>query len=128
VLADAASSLPLHVYRKADEGRQRVTAGRLYNLFERPGPATTQADLVSSLMAQTGARCPPAGRAQRTTDRATRLFRVGCMEAVAQMEFVALGLGEDPRTIDAEAVAGFAATPLVAHHRRLLGELDDTSV
>jgi phage portal protein BeeE len=50
VLADAASSLPLHVYRKTDAGRQQVTSGKLVDLLERPGPATSQADLVSSLM------------------------------------------------------------------------------
>lgn len=50
VLADAASSLPLHVYRKAGDGRERVYGGKLADLLDRPGPATTQADLVSSLM------------------------------------------------------------------------------
>ena len=50
VLADAASSLPLHVYRKADAGRERVTSGFLVDLLERPSPGTTQADLVSTLM------------------------------------------------------------------------------
>jgi HK97 family phage portal protein len=51
VLADAASSLPLHVYRRAGEGRERVSSGKLVDLLERPGPATSQADLISSLMA-----------------------------------------------------------------------------
>jgi HK97 family phage portal protein len=51
VLADAASSLPLHVYRKTDTGRERVTTGKLVELLDRPGPATSQADLISSLMA-----------------------------------------------------------------------------
>ncbi|MGZ6670799.1 MAG: phage portal protein [Solirubrobacteraceae bacterium] len=50
VLADAASSLPLHVYRKNGDGRERVTSGRLVDLLDRPAPATTQADLISSLM------------------------------------------------------------------------------
>lgn len=50
VLADAASSLPLHVYRKAAGGRERVESGKLADLLERPGPGTTQADLVSSLL------------------------------------------------------------------------------
>jgi HK97 family phage portal protein len=51
VLADAASSLPLHVYRAADDGgRERVRSGKLADLLDRPGPATSQADLVSSLM------------------------------------------------------------------------------
>src|SRR5436190_7717059 len=49
-LADGASSLPLHVYRVAGDGRERVTSGRLSDLLDRPGPGTTQADLVSSLM------------------------------------------------------------------------------
>jgi HK97 family phage portal protein len=52
VLADAASSLPIHVYRAAHGGgRERVRSGRLSDLLDRPGPATSQADLVSSLMA-----------------------------------------------------------------------------
>ena len=50
-LADAASSLPLHAYRRTDRGRERVTSGRLADLLEHPSPGTTQADLVSSLMA-----------------------------------------------------------------------------
>ncbi len=50
VLADAASSLPLHVYRKSDAGRERVTSGKLVDLLDRPGPATSQADLISSLI------------------------------------------------------------------------------
>jgi phage portal protein BeeE len=36
VLADAASSLPLHVYRKTDSGRERVTSGKLVELLGRP--------------------------------------------------------------------------------------------
>jgi HK97 family phage portal protein len=50
VLADAASSLPLHVYRKTEQGRERVTSGKLVDLLERPGPGISQADLVSTLM------------------------------------------------------------------------------
>jgi HK97 family phage portal protein len=50
VLADAVSSLPLHVYRKTDTGRERVTSGKLVELLERPGPGLTEADLTSSLM------------------------------------------------------------------------------
>jgi HK97 family phage portal protein len=50
VLADAASSLPIHVYRKTETGRERVTSGKLVDLLDRPGPAMTQADLVSTLM------------------------------------------------------------------------------
>lgn len=50
VLADAVSSLPLHVYRKTDSGRERVTSGKLVDLLERPSPGVTEADLTSSLM------------------------------------------------------------------------------
>lgn len=50
VLADAASSLPIHVYRKTANGRERVDSGKLTDLLDRPGPATSQTDLVSSLM------------------------------------------------------------------------------
>jgi HK97 family phage portal protein len=51
VLADAASSLPIHVYRKPEAGRERVNSGKLVELLDRPGPGMTQADLVSTLMA-----------------------------------------------------------------------------
>jgi phage portal protein BeeE len=52
VVCDAASSLPLHVYRhREDGGRERVTSGQLVELLDKPGPAMTQADLVSCLMA-----------------------------------------------------------------------------
>src|SRR5215208_5201973 len=53
VLADAASSLPLHVFRDASSGggRERVRTGRLPGVLGRPAPATSQADRVSSLMA-----------------------------------------------------------------------------
>ena len=50
VLADAASSLPLHVYRKGTGDRQQLDSGSLVDLLESPGPATTQADLVSTVM------------------------------------------------------------------------------
>jgi phage portal protein BeeE len=50
VLADAASSLPLHCFRRTGDGRERVTSGRLVELLDRPGPGTTQADLISSLI------------------------------------------------------------------------------
>ena len=51
VLADAASSLPLHVYRNAGDGRERVETGAWTSCSSRPAPGTTQADLISSLMA-----------------------------------------------------------------------------
>jgi HK97 family phage portal protein len=50
VLSDAVSSLPLHVYRKADTGRERVSSGKLVDLLERPSPGVTEADLTSTLM------------------------------------------------------------------------------
>jgi HK97 family phage portal protein len=50
VLSDAVSSLPLHVYRKTDTGRERVTSGKLVDLLERPSPGVTEADLTSTLM------------------------------------------------------------------------------
>jgi phage portal protein BeeE len=46
-LADAAASLPLHVYRRTDDGRQRLE-GRTAELLRRPAPATTTANLVGS--------------------------------------------------------------------------------
>lgn len=52
LLAEVASSLPLVPYRRlADEGRQRVTSGRLVDLLQRPAPAVTQANLIGSLVA-----------------------------------------------------------------------------
>jgi phage portal protein BeeE len=49
-LSDGASSLPLHVYRRAGDSRERVTSGKLVDLLERPGLGTSQADLISTLM------------------------------------------------------------------------------
>jgi HK97 family phage portal protein len=49
-LADAAASLPLHVYRRSDTGRVRAT-GRTAELIERPAPAMTTAALVGQLVA-----------------------------------------------------------------------------
>jgi HK97 family phage portal protein len=49
-LADAAASLPLHVYRKTPEGRTRLE-GRTAELLRRPAPATTTANLVGQLVA-----------------------------------------------------------------------------
>jgi HK97 family phage portal protein len=51
LMSDAASSLPIHVYRRTQDGREQVTSGKLVDLLEQPAPATTQADLISSLMA-----------------------------------------------------------------------------
>jgi HK97 family phage portal protein len=51
VLADSISSLPLHVYRKTEQGR--VPAGdnsRAVQLLRRPSPGSTGVDLISHLM------------------------------------------------------------------------------
>jgi HK97 family phage portal protein len=48
-LADAAASLPLHVYRRTGDGRERVE-GRTAELLRRPSPATTQANLIGQLV------------------------------------------------------------------------------
>lgn len=49
-LVDAASSLPLHAYRRTDTGRVRVTDG-VADLLAAPAPATTTAALIGQLMA-----------------------------------------------------------------------------
>lgn len=49
-LADAAASLPLHVYRRTGRGRERVEDG-LAELLRRPAPALTQAGLVAQMVA-----------------------------------------------------------------------------
>jgi HK97 family phage portal protein len=51
VLAGAAASLPLIPYRRQGEGRVRLDSGRLFDLLQRPAPATTQANLVGQAMA-----------------------------------------------------------------------------
>src|SRR5579864_6023654 len=51
-LSEVASTLPLVAYRRlADDGRQRLTAGRLVDLLTRPAPAVTQANLVGAMVA-----------------------------------------------------------------------------
>lgn len=50
-LSDAAASVPLITYRASDAGRVRLSGGRLPSLLDRPAPATTQSDLVGTLMA-----------------------------------------------------------------------------
>jgi HK97 family phage portal protein len=50
-LSDAAGSLPLIVYRRTDNQRQRLYSGRLHDLLERPAPATSQANLIGQLVA-----------------------------------------------------------------------------
>src|SRR5215218_3915791 len=51
VLADSISSLPLHVYRKTEQGRVRAGENsRAVQLLNRPSPGTTGVDLVSQLM------------------------------------------------------------------------------
>jgi HK97 family phage portal protein len=49
-IADTAASLPLHVYRRSERGRERVREGTGELLF-RPAPAVTQAAFVAHLMA-----------------------------------------------------------------------------
>lgn len=50
VLADAAASLPLIVYRRTATGRERM-GGRSAELLQRPSPATTQAGLIGQMVA-----------------------------------------------------------------------------
>jgi hypothetical protein len=54
-------------------------------------------------------------------ERAIELFRVGCMEALLQLERLMLGLWEDPRSIRADLVATVAGLPIVARGERMLG-------
>jgi HK97 family phage portal protein len=51
VLSDAAASVPLIPYRRSDTGRVRLDSGRLYELLQKPSPATSQANLVAQAMA-----------------------------------------------------------------------------
>lgn len=51
VLADAASSIPLHVYRQTDAGRVRVDTGATPELLRNPAPGMTQAALVGQIVA-----------------------------------------------------------------------------
>lgn len=46
-LSDAAASLPLRVYRKRPEGRERVSTGRAATLLSRPAAGTTTANLIA---------------------------------------------------------------------------------
>jgi HK97 family phage portal protein len=50
-LSDAAASIPLIPYRQTSSGRQRLNSGRLYDLLQRPAPATTQANLTGQMVA-----------------------------------------------------------------------------
>lgn len=49
-LSDTAASLPLHVYRRTERGRERVE-GRVAELLRKPAPAATQATLVAQMLA-----------------------------------------------------------------------------
>ena len=53
-------------------------------------------------------------------NRSIDLFRIGCVEAVLQLERLTLGLWEDPRKIDADLVATVAGLPVVARGEREL--------
>lgn len=51
VLADSVSSLPLHVYRRTEQGRVPAGAGaRAVQLLNRPSPGSTGVDLISQVM------------------------------------------------------------------------------
>ncbi len=50
-LSDAAASIPLLAYRRTSSGRRRLDSGRLYDLLQRPAPATTQANLIGQAVA-----------------------------------------------------------------------------
>ncbi len=52
LLSDAASSLPLKVYRRTPEGRQPAgDSARIVQLLRRPSPGSTSVDFVSQVMA-----------------------------------------------------------------------------
>jgi HK97 family phage portal protein len=51
VLADAASSCPLLMYRRLPDDSRRRVGGRTAELLQRPAEGTTQADLIATLMA-----------------------------------------------------------------------------
>jgi HK97 family phage portal protein len=55
-LAEAASVLPLHPYRRTDAGRQRLTSGQLVQLLDRPAPGVTQSGLVGTTVAHLATR------------------------------------------------------------------------
>jgi HK97 family phage portal protein len=54
-LADAAASVPLILYRRTASGRERVNGGRTVELLNRPGPATSQANLIGQAVAHLNA-------------------------------------------------------------------------
>lgn len=49
-LSDAAGSLPIHVYRRSDDGRERLD-NRVSELLRNPAPAVTTANLIGQLVA-----------------------------------------------------------------------------
>jgi HK97 family phage portal protein len=58
-LADAASSLPLKVYRAIESGREELPGSRAAELLRRPAPGATQAGLVAQIVChlQTHGNC-----------------------------------------------------------------------
>jgi HK97 family phage portal protein len=54
-LADAAASVPLILYRRTTNGRERVYGGRTVDLLNHPGPATSQANLIGQAVAHLNA-------------------------------------------------------------------------
>lgn len=52
LLSETASTMPLVAYRRlADEGRQRLTSGRIVDLLTRPAPAVTGSNLIGAMVA-----------------------------------------------------------------------------
>lgn len=51
VLSDTAASLPLHIYRRGPEGRERVSDTLTARLLDRPSPTMTQATFTAAVIA-----------------------------------------------------------------------------
>jgi HK97 family phage portal protein len=56
VIVSAASTLPLIPYRRAGDGRERLTGGRLADLLQRPAPGLTQGGLIGHVVASLATR------------------------------------------------------------------------
>jgi HK97 family phage portal protein len=76
LLADAAGSLPLIAYRRRADGSRERFDGRLADILDRPFPAATQANLVSTIVCtlNTHGNCflgklRPGGDRSRPVDR-----------------------------------------------------------
>jgi len=115
VLADAASSLPIHVYRKADTGRERVTSGFLVDLLESLDEALDAA-LVSENSLH-GLRLTTKNGAQDGVEEEHRLAAEGAVRAASLKkhhgrsgDVVELNLARDVlnRVVEAKLVYGSA--------------------